>query len=260
VPSAAVIDTQQKVYDNAGLFSEDEANSLKQLAQELVKKCSFDVLILTINDAEGKDSRSYADDFYDDNGFGLGDDKSGLVLLIDMDNREAYISTSGIAIRIFTDARLDSIIDAITGHLSNGEYAKASSIFLDNVDYYFGKGIPSDQYNMDTETKERDYYSNQEEAPKGVAKSLKNLTLFILIAIGSSLVIVGLMALNNRGKKTTNAGTYLEPGSFVLNDKRDIYVRTTLTQHQINTNSGSGGSSTHTSRSGSTHGGRGGKF
>lgn len=262
VPSAAVIDTGLKVYDNAELFSEDEANSLRQRAQELVKKCSMDVLIVTIDDAEGKSSRNYADDFYDDNGFGLGDDKSGLVLLIDMDNREAYISTCGSAIRIFTDNRLDNMINNITSPLSDGEYVKAANIFLDDVDDYFGLGVPSDQYNYNTETKQRDYYSNTAEMPDGVGKSLRNLGLFIAIAIGASLIIVGCMALNNRGRKTTNAGTYLEPGSFTLNDRRDIYLRTTVTQHQINTGSGSGGSRsfTHSGGGGSSHGGRGGRF
>ncbi len=267
VPSAAIIDTELKVYDQARLFSDDEVSSLKQRAQELVKKCSMDVLIVTIEDAEGKNSKNYADDFYDNNGFGLGDDKSGLALLIDMDNREVFISTCGNTIRIFTDDRLDSIINKMTSYLTNSDYAQAASIFLDDVDYYFSLGIPSDQYNYDTETKERDYYSSPAEEPKGVAKSLQHLRLFIAIAIGSSLVIVGCMALNNRGKKTTHSGTYLEPGSFNLNVKQDIHVRTTVTQRQINTGSGSGGSggggsrsSTGTSRSGSTHGGRGGKF
>lgn len=261
LPSSAVIDTGLKVYDNAGLFTEDEANKLAERARELVEKSGMDVLIVTIEDAEGKSSRNYADDFYDDNGFGLGNDKSGLVLLIDMDNREAYISTCGSAIRLFTDDRLARMIDKITGPLSDGDYAKGASVFLDDVEYYYGKGIPSDQYNYDTETKQRDYYRNSPDAPKGVARSLKNLPLYIAIALGGSLIIVGIMALNNRGTKTTHAGTYLEPGSFNLRDKRDIYIRTTVTQHQINTNSGGGSrSSVHSGRSGSSHGGRGGRF
>ena len=32
----------------------------------------------------------YADDYYDYNGYGLGDNKSGLLLLIDMDVVERY--------------------------------------------------------------------------------------------------------------------------------------------------------------------------
>ncbi len=265
VPSAAVIDTELKVYDQAQLFSEEDASGLKQLAQELAKKCGMDVLIVTIEDSEGKSSQNFADDFYDNNGFGLGDDKSGLVLLIDMDNREVFISTCGSAIRIFTDDVLDVIINDITDYLSNGDYAQAAYTFLDYVDYYFGLGIPSDQYNYDTETMEKDYYNYPAEEPKGVAKSLQNSALFIAIAIGGSLIIVGCMALNNRGINTTNPSTYLEPGTFNLRVNQDIYVRTTMSQRQINTNSGGGGSggsrsSTHTSSGGSSHGGRGGKF
>ncbi len=238
-PSSAVIDTEQKIYDNAELFSDDEENNLKQRAQELVKICNMDVLIVTIKDTEGKTSKNFTDAFYDDNGFGLGEDRSGLALFIDMNNLESYISTRGSATRIFTYDRLDKIIDSITHSLSIGKYAKASSLFLEDVDYYFKSGIPDVQQNM-TGSKDSSYfYSAQGNFQIAVAKSLKYLKIFISIALGGSLIIVGCMILNNRGRKTTNASTYLQPGSFILNNEQDIYSGSTVTQREINTDSGS---------------------
>ena len=81
-------------------------------------------------------------------------------------------------------------------------------------------------------------YSNQGDMQIAVAKSLKNLNIFIPIALGVSLIIVVCMVLNNRGVKTTNASTYLQPGSFILNNEQDIYSGTTTTQREINTDTG----------------------
>ena len=41
----------------------------------------------------------------------------GLALLIDMDNREITVSTSGIAIRYLTDERIENILDAGYDHM-----------------------------------------------------------------------------------------------------------------------------------------------
>ena len=51
------------------------------------------------------------DDFYDEHDFGIGSRRSGALLLIDMDNREAYISTKGYAITLYSDARIEAMLD-----------------------------------------------------------------------------------------------------------------------------------------------------
>ena len=65
-----------------------------------------------------------------------------------MDNREAYISTSGIAIRYLTDLRLDKILDRVFDEgLLDGDYYGAAMGFLKGTRTYLEAGIPSDQYN-----------------------------------------------------------------------------------------------------------------
>jgi len=69
--------------------------------------------------------------------------------------------------------------------------------------------------------------------------------------------------LSSKGKITINSGTYEEPGSFVLTETRDDYIRESTTRTRISESSGSRGgnvSSTHTGSSGRTHGGGGKKF
>ena len=76
----------QRVYDQAGLFTQAEVQELEESVAEHRKSTQMDIVIVTTDDAQGKTSQAYADDFYDYNGFGEGSDNTGVLLLIDMDN------------------------------------------------------------------------------------------------------------------------------------------------------------------------------
>ena len=138
------------VVDDAKLLSQDEINELKVNIENFRENYNMDVVIVTSNDLQGKTPRDYADDYYDYNGYGLGDNKSGLLLLIDMDDRKIWISTSGDAIEYFTDNRIDSIVNDISKYLSNEEYFDACNIFLTDIQYYIDNGfanVPQTDFN-----------------------------------------------------------------------------------------------------------------
>ena len=267
---AGALDISLKVYDEADLFStEDEAYLMKK-ALALVDTYDMDVVILTIQNADGKTTRAYADDFFDDNGFGIGPQFDGLLFLIDMDNREFYISTTGLAIRYFTDSRINTILDEVFSYVSEGLYAEGADFFLDETEAILKAGIPQDQYNYDTETGEKDYYNDYRDEDLTLSQrfmhSFYNSGVYLLIAAVISGITVAIMAGGNKGKKTVNASTYLDSQSFHLDDNRDIYIRTSVTKTHIPKNpppgSGSGGSrsSVHTGSSGRSHGGGGRSF
>ena len=136
----------------------------------------MDIVIVTTNDAAGKTSREYADDFFDYGGFGVGPDYDGILFLIDMDNREAYISTSGIAIRYLTDLRLDKILDRVFDEgLLDGDYYGAAMGFLKGTRTYLEAGIPSDQYNE----------------PEKVVKPKKITVIDVIIGLVGGLIASG---------------------------------------------------------------------
>lgn len=255
----------QKVYDEADLFAEIEEEALQLKASELSERLSLDTIILTIEDNKGKTSRDFADDYYDENGFGYGENYDGLILLINMTDREIYISTHGKAIQYFTDDRIDNILDKVYIYLSEGNYSDGADAFLDEVEYYVQKGIPSNQYSYDENT------GISSEGNTGSPTSQKDnlinrLLIYLLISLGIGGISVGIMALNNKGKTTTNQSTYLDSNSFKLIASQDRHVNTSVTFVHINTDSGSKGgrsagrSTTHKSSSGRSHGGGGRKF
>lgn len=131
---------EKRVYDQAGLFSADSVMLLDARASTLTHKLEVDFIIVTTDDARGKTPQAYADDFYDDNGFGVGGDKSGVLFLIDMDNREVYLSTSGKAIAYLTDTIIDGLLDDSIGYLKRQDYSGAASHFLDQMEKLFPSG------------------------------------------------------------------------------------------------------------------------
>ncbi|MDU2491285.1 MAG: TPM domain-containing protein [Clostridium celatum] len=233
------------VVDDAKLLSQDEAQKLREDIENFREKYNMDAVIVTSKDLEGKSTMDYADDYYDYNGYGLGDNKSGILLLIDMDDRKIWISTSGDAIEYFTDNRIESIINDISKYLSDEEYFDACNIFLNNIQYYIDSGIPEGQYT----------YSEEEHTLK-----------IVLIALGVAAIVAGVTCIvvvnSYKNSKSVSSINYIDNNSIVFTKRRDIFVNTFTTKTKIerNNSSGGNGSSTHKSSSGNTHGGGGGSF
>ena len=233
------------VVDDAKLLSQDEAQKLREDIENFREKYNMDAVIVTSKDLEGKSTMDYADDYYDYNGYGLGDNKSGILLLIDMDDRKIWISTSGDAIEYFTDNRIESIINDISKYLSDDEYFDACNIFLNNIQYYIDSGIPEGQYT----------YSEEEHTLK-----------IVLIALGVAAIVAGVTCIvvvnSYKNSKSVSSINYIDNNSIVFTKRRDIFVNTFTTKTKIerNNSSGGNGSSTHRSSSGNTHGGGGGSF
>lgn len=232
---------------------------LQTQVESTISRTNLDVVVVLIDNANGKSSMEYADDYYDNNGFGIGADHSGLLLLIDLDNKELWISTTGEAINIFTDVRIQSILDDVYEGASQKDYYKASTAFLSNVEYYVQQGVPENQYQED-EDGNRTYYNEEKLTyAQKLGRTVKNPIIYI-VALVVGLVSLLIAGANSKGKVTVNEATYEGQGSFSLRNQQDTFVRKTVStvrKQSSSGGSGGGGSSTHTSSSGRSHGGGG---
>ncbi len=77
--SVPVLAARGDVYDQAGLFNGIEADQLLGKAEELSEKWERDFVVVTASDTEGKSTREYADDFYDEKGYGTTGKNSGVL-------------------------------------------------------------------------------------------------------------------------------------------------------------------------------------
>ncbi|MEC1717016.1 TPM domain-containing protein [Schinkia azotoformans] len=253
-----VFASENKVYDFASLFTDIQKNELQEKATLLSEQLELDILIVTINDDEGKTSRQYAEDFYKEHDFGFAGTSDGILYLLNMDSREVYIFTRDIIVDYFPDARIEATLDAVYPYLGEEKFSESADVFLDEVEKVMYEGLPISAGNgpstsqIPSTTVETVHTTNDSEL-------IKELTLYLLISIGLGAVTVGIMAMNNRGRSTVNARTYLENNSFVVTNTEDQYVRTMVTQQKIQRNTGSGGVSGSSFGSGGGRSGGGGR-
>lgn len=152
---SAAAATPIRVFDGANLFTQQEKADLAAAIAGLEQKWGNDIVIATTGNARGMSAEKYAETLYDQYGFGKANGKKGGVLyLIDMDNREAFIFRADDAMYYFTDERVSSMLDAVFERLGAGQYAASASVFLKQVDTYFTAGVPKGQHNYDVETGE----------------------------------------------------------------------------------------------------------
>lgn len=240
------------VEDRLNLLTEEQVQELQPRIENTSLQHNLDLAVVITDDTGGKSSRDFADDYYDSNGFGIGEDYSGLLLLINMKDREVWISTTGRAIDIFTDARINGMVDAITGFLSDGNYNQACIEFVNQVGNYAAQGVPAGQHRINT-----DPGTYMERVMRQIQSPLVYIIPLVIAIIATVLA-----SLSSKGKVTINNRTYEEKDSFQLIGTKDEFIRESITQMKIPNNPGGsgGGSSTHTGSSGRTHGGGGGRF
>ena len=145
----------RRLYDFAGLLSEEDNAAVEQELAQVSEKIGMDVIVLTSANKGGKTLREYADDFYDEGGFGTGKERSGIVILIDMEDRTVYMSTCGKAIDYYNDDRIYAITDGddqLYDYLAAGNYRKAVERIAANAVYYYERGVDPRQYTYDEET------------------------------------------------------------------------------------------------------------
>jgi len=264
--------TEPKVVDYADILTDSEEVLLEAKAQALVTEYDMDVVILTIDSLNGRISSDYADDYFDYNGYGIGPDYSGVLLLLSMEEREWAISTCGDTIYALTDYGIQQLFSGIAGYLSENRYYEAFDTYLSDLPYYFKayhSGKPIDGY--------RDPYEgpgSYEPVPGDdivyypePEKDFGDYLMMFLLSLVIGAVAGGITLLVLRGQMNTavaqsGAQNYLTPGSYDLKRHQDIFLYSNVSRQRKpdNNSSGGGGSSVHRSSSGRSHGGGRGGF
>lgn len=153
LPVAAFAE-QTRVFDLAGLLSDDDTVMLEQLIADFTAGYALDVVVLTTDDTEGKSARTYGEEFYEQNGFGIGDEYDGFLMLVDMGGREVQLITYGRAIDILNDDRIELILDAQYEYLADGDFGGAFLAGIGEAGYYATEGPPEDRHRYDEDTDE----------------------------------------------------------------------------------------------------------
>lgn len=236
-----------RLVDDADLLSDSEEEQLLTRLDQISEQQKCDVAIVTINELENTSATAYADDFFDYNGYGIGSNKDGILLLISKTDRDWAISTHGSGINAFTDAGQEYMVDTFKPYLSDNKYYKAFDKFASLCDEFLTQaatGTPFDNGNL----------------PRGMFELGKNLLFSVGFGLLAAIIVIIVMALKLKsvGQQST-ATDYIRQDSLEITKSHEIFLYNTVSRTKKESESSSG-SSTHTSSSGETHGGSSGSF
>ena len=233
--------SSSRVVDQANLLTDWQEESLADKLDDLSAKHGLDVVVVTADTLNGQSPRDYADDFFDYNGYS----EDGVLLLVSMEDRDWWISTTGYGITAFTDAGIEYLGEQFVPTLSDGNYAEAFDIYADACDAFLTQAKSGDPY--DTHNLPREPFA-----------FITNLAICLVIGFVLALIVTAVM----KGQLKTvrsqcGAADYVKSGSLNVTHRQDLFLYRNVRRTPKPKDGGSG---THRSSSGRSHGGGGGKF
>lgn len=239
-------DGTTRMVDGADYLSDSEEKELAYMLDEISNRQDMDIVIVTVDSLDGKDVTASADDYYDENGY----KSDGILFLIADLEREWAISTIGYGITAFTDKGQEYMADRFIPLLSEGNYAGAFEIFAQDCDKFIDQAKAGEPYDV----------GNMPKEPFHVGKRI----VFALI-VGFVIALIYASILKGQLKTVraqVHASEYVKKDSMNITAKHEmfLYKHVDKQRKQTNSSGGSGGSSTHVSSSGRSHGGSRGKF
>lgn len=260
LPCAALADNAM-VVDDADLFDPLVAADMEQIIRRIEAEYQMDVVILTTYDVPATYSdaviQDYADTYFDNNGYGLGEDAAGFLYMIDMTNRAPCISTSGVMIDYITDGRLETLFNVSYDHLASGDYGRAAVAVLNYLERFLNQGRQEGSFRYDAATGQR---------LSGLHNALTGTEM--LVALGVGIAVAAIMYATVSGRYSLKGSTYRYDRSantsckFTENSETFIRQSVNVMRHPTPSSSGSGhsggssrGSSVHRSSGGRSHGG-----
>ena len=230
--------------DEADLLTDLEEQTVLSELEDIRATHNMDVVLLLVNSIGDSTPEQFADDYYDYNGYSA----DGILLLVSMEYRDWHMSTAGYGITAFTDAGLEYIADDFLYYLSDGDYYNASMVFADDCDFFIEQARSGEPFDVDN-------------IPKEPFDVFFTALFALVVAFVIALIVTSVMKAELKSVRAeSRANSYIKSGGLKLTNSNEIFLYRNVTRTVRETNNSSGGSRTHTSSSGTTHGGRGGKF
>ena len=243
--------------DAAGLLTPAQAGDLEARLDAISAEHSSDVVVVAVESFGWRSPEAFADDYFDygpnaedpaepgndsREGYGVGPERSGILLAIAVGSgygagtRDAHVSTTGEAIEVFTDSRLQSMIRKVRPYLSADDWSAAFNEFADQVASIYTKA---------------NRFRWEVVAGGGLAAGL----------VGGFIPVTVWRRQLKSVRPAVGAKPYLQTHALVLTTATERFVGESTRVIDMSSSSGSGGgSSTHRGSSGISHGGASFKF
>ena len=218
---ANAADNTAFVYDEANLLTDREAQDLSRRLAQISEEYEAQVVIFTVRGTNGLSVERFANQLYDSAPFGYGENRDGVLLVIDMQSRKFWILGNGFASKAISNDIIEDITDAITPELKDGQYSDAFHTFASECEYYLNGYIHGFPFDVG-----------------------ENLVIALVAGLVIALIVVLAMKSQLKSvRRQSQANAYMVPGSLNLTQRGDYFMYSTLTRtaKPKNNSSSSGG-------------------
>ena len=257
VPALAA---ERYIYDEAGILTSSERGVLESRAAEVSEEYDCAVYIVTVWDYREYGSgtvRSVAESIFEENGFGLGAEGSGAMLLMSMEDRDYALIAHGYGNIAFTDYGKDRLSDEFLDDFRRDDWYQG---FADYISY---AGTMLEQARNGEPL---DVGSTGGGGPhRGGLRDRLGVfgSIIVIVAIPALIALIVCTVLKRNMKsvrKAEKADFFAVPGSMELYASEDRFTHITQTRVKVESDSdhhGGGGGTSVNSRGFS---GKSGKF
>ncbi len=155
-----------RVVDYAGIISDECEEVMKARIAEISDETGKDIVIVTDVSNYGLGDDMYAADFYDFNGYGIGEEHEGMVLFLDMnpEERGGWTAETGSLTRdLMRQGVANRLDDFLYETLATGDYDKALSDWIEDVYSVYTVGIARPPFWYEKDLENSDYYNPDAE-------------------------------------------------------------------------------------------------
>lgn len=243
--------------DSAEVLTTDELETLKSKLAQISDENNIDVGVVTVDYLDGKTAQEFANDLFEQNKFGKGENRDGILLLVATEDREWAMSTHGSAKEAFNQDGLDYLSGEFLPYLAEDDYYSAFENFADNAQELCAMYVDGNPYRIEYDEEGNLPVEGEPIKEKGINNSVW-IPLSIVIGCAISLVIMMMYKSQLKSVKSeSRADDYLMDMKLVKS--QDIFLYRTVTRtmrpknedHGNNFNSGGGGGSSYGGSSGS---------
>ena len=146
LPAYAAFDNPP-IIDDAGYLMQSELDELSRELDKVREKYNFEVAIYTESDMTSDTAEASADDIYDYNGYGAGENDDGILLYICRDTREYHFTTHGKGLEYFNKNGLVYLESKVLPYLEDDNYYKAFEVYIKTADELLKMASEGKPYN-----------------------------------------------------------------------------------------------------------------
>ena len=250
------------IYEGAGLLSTQEAKEINEKAAAVSEYHNSGIYIFVVDDIADygyDDIYDFGRENYLSNGLGMGEEYSGVMLVLSMSERDYTIVVSGETMsKLFDNYNLDRVCDAMLDNFADNDWYGGFYDYIVACDKILEEGVstaPDGYESTYSDATNYEYEEYTSEDATGI--DLFDLLVILIVPSVIAAIVCFVFASQMKSvKKGTKAEHYISEKGFVLSQRSDIFTHVTQVRNKIKTSSSSGGGS----RSSGSFSGRSGKF